>query len=235
MFELGKKYTTEEFKSILGVGRKTWDGRREELLEHCKDYFDFKVVSEGRYKYYIITKIIADYEPLPRRSKTAEKNSFYSEKVETIIKQQPLNTGSNIGRIIVKEDNKFGHKEGTAAKRSRDVLRKDYQKITLKWCFLDKVNNIYQPLNEEELEYLFEGFKNHKSSENKEMFIEKLMGFVDAYFNDEITEDTFQDQCKLQMFTAYEYAMERFIKKYGRRPMCVPIYKKTNDIIEQAI
>jgi hypothetical protein len=60
---------------------------------------------------------------LPRKTALKEIKAFYSEKTDDLININPWNTGANIARQIIAKDNRYDHKEGTAANYVRPILK----------------------------------------------------------------------------------------------------------------
>ena len=141
MIEVNKEYSTEEFKAALGISKRAWDTRREEILEYCEDFFRFDIKIRGRTKTYIVKEIYAEFEPLPRKTKSAEKSRFYLAQASERIEEQPLNTSSNLGRIIFQQNNKYDVSETTITKTLRPLINLNYDKTNYQWCQLDRDTN----------------------------------------------------------------------------------------------
>ena len=56
MLEIGKTYTTKEFKQALKITDYVWENRKGELLEHIKLYIDYRItqLSNNRIGYIIM-------------------------------------------------------------------------------------------------------------------------------------------------------------------------------------
>lgn len=220
MLQENKIYSTEELKKELNIPLKQWNTRREELLNYFHLFFNYEIIVEGRSKFYKIIEIYEDYEPLPRKKKTTEIASFYKEKTHEIVEKQPLNTGSNIARMIINEDNKYNHAELTATRYVRPIVKNDYVKDSYQWCFMDYTNNKYDALTEEELDYLRECFAN---SSTKDKILDETMLHIDAYLNNIIDKQELCNAIVNKSLNSYKLAMDRFKEKYGKRPMAVPL------------
>ena len=150
-----KTYTLAELKIELGITQYAWENRREELLEYFKKFFDYEITMQGKKLLFIIKEIYESYVPLPRKTKVKEIEEFYREETEHIIKYKPLNTGSNVAREIVDVDNRFNHKEDTAARYVRPVLKEGYKISDKKiWCEPNYLHHTYVPITPEQLEFL---------------------------------------------------------------------------------
>lgn len=215
-----KTYTKTELLKELKISNYSWDNRREEYLEWFKLFFDYEemFLSNGKKGFKIIS-VYGDYEPLPRKKKTTEIMAFYKEKTAEIVDKQPLNTGSNIARIIVETDNKYDHAELTATRYVRPVINEGYDKSLRQWCFINYETKEYELLSEEQLQYLQECFCSKGASKQE---LNEEMLYVDAFLNNEISYNEIAGLLVANKKTAYERAIDKFQTKYGRRPMSVP-------------
>ena len=215
----------------LNITTSSWERRRTELLEWFKYFFDYNIVClNGVQRAYEITAIHAEYKPLPRKKKTEEIKSFYREKTAEIVDKQPLNTGSNIARIIVENDNKYDHAELTATRYVRPVINEGYDRSVRQWCFINYQTQEYELLNEEQLEYLQDCF--YTKGFSRQEFNEEML-YLDAFLNNEIRTTEMVGLLITNKKTAYERAMDKFKAKYNRRPTSVPtLVSKENAIKE---
>ena len=220
MLEL-KAYETKELMSVLGITRSSWGRRKEEYLDWFKLFFDYDIVIQGEKRVYIIKEIFGEYEPLPRKKKSIEVKEYYVQETSKIVKQEPTNTGSNIARNIVAVNNKYDHKEGTASVYVRSILKEGYRVDGKIWCKRTEDGLHYEPINEEQIAYLNEcitqQFKDDKVQEYA----------VDMYTDYEaglITKKDFNEAIGSMTGMAFLSAMDRFILKYGFRPMKIPMW-----------
>lgn len=230
LIEINKKYSLNEVKAELGITKRAWDTRREEVLEYLKDFFDYEINYEGREKYFICYEILGEYIPLPRKTKKADLDKFYKDETIAIVEKQPLNTGTNIARIIIKSNNKFDHAELTAARYVRPVIKDEYEKTNIQWCKLDRDRNIYYPLTEEQNIFLQdECFQQWNSDKTKNEMLEVYKEQLEQYISGHIGRKDFCAAMGEFTLTKFEYATKKFELKYGFRPMPVPtLVKKEN-------
>ena len=120
------KLTAKEFREKYGISEYLWIKYHNDIIDHLEDYIEFHMETEGNYKYYIITKELKPYEPFKKKSIRAIK--FYEEQTSEIVKKEPLQTGINIARNVIEFNNKFNHKQDTAARYVRPILKSKYQK-----------------------------------------------------------------------------------------------------------
>ena len=115
MLEL-KKYNLTELKQALGISKRMWEDRKEELLEYMYKFFDYEMSKEGRYTYFNIKEQYGEYIPLPSKRDAKKISEYYYLETKKIVKEDPWNTGSNIARnIINRDENIYNHKEATIA------------------------------------------------------------------------------------------------------------------------
>lgn len=230
MVQVNQIYTTEQLKKELSITKRSWDTRREELLEYFKLFFDYEIINKGRSRCYKILNVYTDYEPLPKKRKTTEIMAFYKEKTAEIVDKQPLNTGSNIARIIVETDNKYDHAELTATRYVRPVINEEYDKTTRQWCFINYQTQEYEPLTKEQLNYLQECFCSKGASQQE---LSEEMLYLDAFLNNEIGYNEIANLLITNKKTAFERAIEKFQSKYDRRPMSVPMLVSKENAIKE--
>jgi hypothetical protein len=101
-----KTYSLNELKTTLGISKRQWDERKEELLEYLKLFFNYEIIITGRSYSFIIKEQYSEYEPLPRKTRVPEIKAFYAQEVDHILLYKPRNTGSNLAREIVSKNNK---------------------------------------------------------------------------------------------------------------------------------
>ncbi len=227
MIEINKQYSLAELKRELGISKRAWDSRREEILEYLGDFFDYKIVQIKNSKFFIASEIYAEYQPLPRVRNKEEIQQFYKEKTEEIVEVQPINTGSNIARMVTSNDNKYNHAEVTATRYIRPIINEEYDKTNIDWYRLDKDHNMYHPLTEEQIEFIHECYANEATKNPEEAL--KHTGYLIQQFRDrEISKQDFADLSIEILLTKYEFVMKKFKAKYGFRPMLVPTLNKKN-------
>ena len=219
MIQLNKPYTITDMLKEFNISKQTWTRRKQDILEHLHIFYDFKYYQpdkNGQAATIIFTYQYAEYEPLPRKSKKKEVEHFYSVNTHQIIDEYPLNTGSNVARIIRYNNNKYKHAQSTAERYVRPILNSDYSPGERVWCKL--INNIYTPLVQEELDYLKKCF----NSQNEIIYslFEEIADYEGLEENDNNNFLKIFSKAK----SAYEKAMLLFISEYDFRPLRVPTW-----------
>lgn len=69
---VGRYNLKKEFFPLIGANEGTWTRRRQDLLEHLEDFFDFEII-EGRPMYIEIKAVYGEYQKLPRKSEFTKK------------------------------------------------------------------------------------------------------------------------------------------------------------------
>lgn len=214
-----KKYSTKEVQDKLQISKDTWKRRREEILEYLKGFWVYEIVTEGRCNCFVVYNETEDLKPLPRKTALKEIKAFYSEKTDDLINNNPWNTGANIARQIIAKDNRYDHKEGTAANYVRPILKEEYTITEHKeWHKPNYITFVYEPLEEEEKEYLNELFKKYMHRLSSESIIEAIAAEDAGY----CTKEEAYDQIK----GTYNQVMNEFKEKYGYRPIKIGKYEK---------
>lgn len=219
-----KEYSTAEIKKTLSISKNMWEKHKEDILEYMKGYFDYDIYSRGSKVCYCLKKQYQDWVPYKRKDVEKQK-AYYKTRTDQIIEIQPMNTGTNIARIIDKQNmNIYNHKVRTIGGYIRPILKENYysnnnQRV---WCEFLYDTLIYQPLSEEQLLDLKRFFKD---SNFRDEVILDIMGDVDSGSID--NEEAGKELIEL-MKKPYEGTMTAFECKYGFRPIRVPLWKKIN-------
>ena len=214
------KYTTQELCQLLKISRDTLKRRREEILDYVALFWDYEIITEGRTNYFVVKEEYSTLAPLPRKTKTKEMKEFYSEKTHKIIKKKPWNSGSNIAREICATDNVFDHSEKTARDYVRPVLKNDFEIADDKqWMRINYVSFSYEPLSDEEISYLKEMFKKY-IGRDAETIADIISEQRSGYLSKEEAYDKINN--------TYDAAMDKFMEKYGFRPIKVAKYELKN-------
>lgn len=212
-----KDYTLNELKQVLNISARQWEEKRSELLEHLKLYFDYEITKIGRSYNIRIIEQYAEYEPLPRKSKTKEMTDYYYECTKEEVKEQPWNTGSNIARnIIAKDKNVYEHAEGTITNYVRPIVKEKFTSPNpdAQWMKLAEDKLSYIPLTEEELDYLQHLFDTNNVNNNKA----KIMSL---YKSKQISKREASEQIFNLTEGWYGTIMQNFKAKYKFVPITV--------------
>lgn len=219
-------YTLKEFFDLLNITSYTWKKRKEDLLAHLKDYFDYTIELGGYHnteQTIVIKEVYDDYEPLPRKTCTKEKQEDYKEFALKTIQHYPLNTTTNIARRAITDEylqNKWHHKRAAAENYIRPVVKdnnlicKDHKQ----WCKLNKELNIYEPLTEEQYIY-FKALLQHLSSNGG---VENIAEVVSLYNEGEISREEYEKLVSDVVQMEFQFILGEFCAKYGFIPVKVP-------------
>lgn len=210
------RYSTQEVQKLLQISVDTWKRRKEEILIFLSEYWDYSIETVGRAVFYCVHEELSPLPPLPRKTSSNEKKQFYTEQTDKVVQKYPLNTGANITRSILKTDNRYNHSERTGANYVRPILRENYHLSEERvWCQLDYNNNIYKPITPEQESFLKSMFKIYLSDDKTA----EIMAAQEAGY---ITKDEVFDV----LHSNYNDAINRFIEKYGFRPLKIGEYTK---------
>lgn len=212
---MSKVVTTTELIKLLQISGSTFKRRYTEIVEDYLPYFwNFKVSYKGRSVLYNVEEEYGELQPLPRKTKNIK--DFYVQKTDKIIESNPWNTGSNIARWVVATDNKFNHKEGTAANYIRPILKEEYNlSDERRWSEIDYEKYTYEPITQEQEKYLKELFEKYLGGEQiGNIIAERDAGYIS------------KEQAYDKMEGNYNDAMKAFKEKYGFRPIKIGKYEK---------
>lgn len=219
MIEL-KEYTTSEFRAVTQVSKHHWETEKDKFLEYCKNYFEFETYKSGRIQYYRIFKIYQEWKPYPGKKDIEAITKFYKEETYRIVKAQPRNTGSNVVRILEKEDrNPFNHASSTMGNYIRPSLKNQFKNDESEraWCHL--VGSVYELLTEEELNYL-----QNECFEKAPFSKKELMDKMADVTAGTVSKEEAGDIMVAYLTSPFEACMQKFKEKYGFRPIRVPLW-----------
>lgn len=202
-----KEYSLTELKKVLNITKWQWEERKEDLLLYLKLFFDYEIVIRGRSYCFIIKEQYSEYEPLPRKTKYQEAMDFYISEVDHILQYKPRNTGSNLAREITAKNNKFKHRDTTAANYIRPYLKKNYTVKDREWCEINYETYSYDKITPEQLKFLNKQFSKYLNS----TAIAEAMADAEAGYS---TKEEAYDKLK----NNYDSAIQAFKDEYGFRP-----------------
>ncbi len=227
-------YSTNDMRQFFGVSTDTWKKKKEDLLLHLQQYYEYEryydEIDRRKIDYHIIRKI-EDYEP--PKSKKERQNVIYSEQIIKVIEKDNRQTPKNISRIIKnnKEIVALNHKDGTIYEYTRVNMRTMFGKelfeggtmgsiIDKVWCMLDYKNNKYIPLEEEQTEFLYQTFHTFQK-ESKEYDL----SICSEYESGLISKEEMQEILNENSLNCFITAKQIFKTKYGYFPVKVPSYE----------
>ena len=227
----GITLSTKGLISFLGVSDNVWKRKKEQLLQHFGNYYEYEVIYRGRnIDYHIIDKI-KDYEPIPKKS--TKRDKIYKESILEVIAEDNIQTAMNVSRIIKNNDSikQYNHKDSTVYEYTRVNMRNMFgvkvnqggtngiieRKV---WCKLIEEYNFYEEMCDEDIAELYNLFSTAKESA-KEIELEI---FCD-YQNGLITKDEMFKQIGESGFRCFAEARKNFYNKYGYYPIKVPVYE----------
>ena len=227
-------YSTKDMYQFFGVSKDTWKKKKEELLLHLQQFYEYECAynkfDRRKLDYHIIRKI-KDYEP--PKGKKARQNEIYSKQIVKVIEKDNWQTPSNVSRII--KDNKeivaLKHKDGTIYEYTRVNMRTMFGKeineggtmgiIADKvWCMLERENNRYIPLEEEQITFLYQTFHNIRKENKKDD-----LSICSEYESGLISKEEMQEALSNNSLNCFIAAKQEFKEKYNHFPVKVPLYK----------
>lgn len=227
-------YTTDEMIEFLGVSKDTWKKKKEQLLFHFGSFYEYEVIydpKDHRKRNYKILKQLYEYEPPQKKS--IKRDKIYESQIKDVVEYDSIQTAKNVSRIIKDTDEikELNHKDGTVYEYTRVRLRIMFGTkagesgtcgtITEKiWCRLDKENNCYETLSDQEIEAFYKLFKEEKEAAKEE----QLTLYCD-YENGLITREELNEQIGESGLSCYLSARNTFNAKYGFYPIKVPVYE----------
>jgi len=86
--------------------------------------------------------------------------------------------------------------------------------VSKKWCKINYETNTYEPLEEEQIRYLIELFKDKDLSQT-------ILDVTASYKSGNISKIEFREKVSVAAEKTYDKIMQVFKKKYGFRPQKV--------------
>lgn len=225
-----KDYSLTEFKQLLKISKRQWEERKDDLLEHLKYYFDYEIIPNGRKCIVRINQQYDEYEPLPRKTKMKEINSFYYQKTKEEVKKSPWNSGSNIARnIIYNDDNMFNHAESTMVNHIRPIIKSNFLSPNAdgQWMKISEDRLGYEELTEEQ-----KNFFNKLLGDNvgQKEAIMKIIGELQSGY---ITRTQAKEKMLNISEKGYFYLMSAFKNEYGFMPVYVKYLQEIQNFDEE--
>ena len=230
----GQIYTTNDMIKFFNVSTDTGKKKKEKLLLHFDNFYEYEVEydSKDRRKInYKIIKQLGKYEPPQKKS--VIRNKTYENEIVKVIEVDNIQTAKNVSRIIKDTDEikAFNHTEGTVYEYTRVRMRNmfgikageagTHGKIVEKiWCRLRTDINLYIDIPQEEIQDFYKFFNKEKNS-----IKEAELTLYSDFENGLITRDELNEQIGETGLICFLTAKEKFREKYGYYPIKVPVYE----------
>lgn len=226
MIELNKEYNAKKLVQALNISYSTFCNNRKEYEEHLAKFYLYTKTAKGRSNIYVFTKELGTYISLKeyRKGLTILEREKLRTKIKQTIEVDNRQTAANISRIIYAEG-EFYWADSTLTNYTRDELREMvqsgyYAKADYAWCYLDKENNKYILMNEEQIKELRKWLK----SADTEELIENTWA---RYHDGEITFLEAQTLAGSHCINAIMSGREAYKKAHGVWPIKAPVYIKS--------
>lgn len=226
--QLNIPYTSKFIaEQLFLVTPNTFSKKRKEYLQHLSQYYLF----EEKGKKIILLKQLKPFETRmkKRQDNTRKKEEEYRQATHKVISEQPLNTGTNIARImcnnVLSPAYQYKHTEDTAARYIRYSLKEDFIKKMSRWCSIDYATNQYIPLEHEQLDYLMQLFRGQvDNSKQSKILSQEIMDIIADADAGNISKAEMKQKTVDTAWKLYNLRMEQFKKKFGFRPYKTPYW-----------
>lgn len=214
-----QKLSRTQLTKKYNLTRGQWQNRHDDLLNHLGDYFFIEEIKEGRYYYYMVPDEIPDKIPnLPHKTNKKEKINDYTNYVKDNLSEEfEPNSYVRMAREAIIEfgSDKYNHYGAeTVARRYVKPAMDEYGEHSVHKVWVDPTS--YIVLTKEQEDYRHECFiQNHLTDQRlQEIGSESLEGIQPSQEDKDY----------------YQKAMDRFVEKYGFRPILVYNWRaKRND------
>lgn len=220
-------------QNLFHVKAATFRSKRKEYLKYLSQYYLF----EERGKKIILLKQLKPFETrMQKRQETTKiKEEEYREATHKVIAEQPLNTGSNIARImcnnVLSPAFHYKHTEDTAARYVRCSLKEDFIKKMSRWCSIDYNTNEYIPLKNEEFDYLMQLFRGQIDNDKESKILsQEIMDIIADADAGNISKAEMKEKTADTAWKLYNLRMEQFKKKFGFRPYKTPYWVEKEQV-----
>lgn len=214
-------------QNLFHVKASSFRSKRKEYLQYLSQYYLF----EERGKKIILLKQLKPFKTRmkKRQDNTKVKQEEYREATHKVIAEQPLNTGSNIARImcnnVLSPAFHYKHTEDTAARYVRCSLKEDFVKKMSRWCSIDYNTNEYIPLKNEEFDYLMQLFRGQIDNDKESKILsQEIMDIIADADAGNISKAEMKEKTADTAWKLYNLRMEQFKKKFGFRPYKTPYW-----------
>jgi hypothetical protein len=212
--EVGVYNLKTEFFPLIGVNQGTWTRRKQELLDHLEDYFDYEIL-KTRPLSIDIKEVYSDFQPLPRKgekTKLEKQNDYEQYVLENFNSEWRLTSKAKESRdaIAAFGKKKYNHTSDRAVSdRYVGPAMEKYCEKDNKHVWVDYAN--YKPLEEDVLADWRSMLSKHKIGEAEA---------AKAFYRQAKGEDVSLE------ISYYENARTEFLEKYGIVPVLVSSWKK---------
>lgn len=225
--EFNKTYTTKGLANALDVSYSTLRNHRKEYEHHLSLFYDYETSYKGNSICYTFTAQRDEFIPYKEYKKIA-KNKLLQESIIKTIHYDNRQTGSNIARIIIVDGKiqALGLQLTTLKVYVRDNLRElleqgYYVKTDYRWCYLDKKQNKYLLMTDDDIKVLRSYFHTKEQDEAEENIWTKVEEGEIKLKEAEVAVG------KLRINGFIQGRMD-FSQDKGYWPMKVPVYERAN-------
>lgn len=220
-------------QQLFHVTPNTFSKNRKKYLQHLNEYYLF--VEQG--KKIVLLKELKPFETRmqKRQDNTKIKEEKYREATHKVIAEQPLNTGSNIARImcnnVLSPAYQYKHTQDTAARYVRNSLKEDFVKKMSRWCSIDYSTNQYIPLESQQLDYLMQLFRGQVDNcKEGRILSQEIMDIIADADAGNISKAEMKEKTADTAWKLYNLRMEQFKKKFGFRPYKTPYWVDKREV-----
>lgn len=225
MIELNKPYTTQELAEACGMSYGCFRNNRAREEKHLSRFYDYTTTYHGRSIIYIFLEQRAEYIPY-RVYNNVERTKLLRESIQEVIADDSRQTGSNIARIIIINDEiqALNLELSTLTNYTRQTLRDlveegYYVKEDYQWCYLDRQTNTYTLMTPDQIQKL----KTYFHSQETEDTIENIYA---EYREGTYTHSEAESKIGKLKLSGFIAGIQRYADEHGYRPMKVPVYSR---------
>lgn len=224
-------YTRDELIATLDISKTTFTRSKDEIENEFQKYWNYKVLSL-RPRIYQVFDMIQPYVPIDRKK-------IIREEAHKIIQKQPINTGTNVSRILAennKKIQKFNYASSTLKLYTSKEVTSMYGRYKEQipsfeeiqegrvgyidryyWSRLDAQNNTYIPLTDEQINYFYESLKLDDTSKAQ-------AEYITMYRQKEISKEEYTEKMIGIAEVHYDLGIKIFKEKYGFVPILAKHY-----------
>lgn len=233
MYELNKPYTKKELaEEVLGITAGTLKNNSTLYMNHLKEYFEIKVIPNGRWEKYMLTKEIKPWETYREKLKRENHSIIedYRDAADVVISKQPRQTFSSIADKIdlynINNINtKYEHAKETKRRNVGKAVKEYYIPKNGAWC--EKLDNgDYRPITADEKDLFYALQDEYKAQYYDEKKGGEKFKIMNQYRNGELSEKEYVEADEKIYGSWYKAVMEEFKSVYGYKPIWVKEWEK---------
>lgn len=249
--QVGDSYTREQLIEKLQITKSLFNTHNKDVMDYLGSICEYEIKQDpkdGRKKNYYIKKILKPFAPYQnKRKRQKEKNQkYYIKIIKNYLpaKKQKYETASRIAREEYSDQKNIDISLETYTKNIRQQIKEQYGTYYKKaeneekrvgyvkerhWCLLDKENNTYSLMSDEQKNYLRMSFQDAAIPGQKEI------DDWGSYASGDISSEDYDRLLKESRQKKFKQVLYIFFNKYGCWPVMTNEYEDGKQIPQEVL